>query len=150
MLNVTNRSQMQNLFPFVPHLYVPQRQTRLFPTSYINALNGHLNGRSATLALVRQFNTTADARRLIVEMQADLTAAIDQRKEHTPAQVADILSVARATVSGWIKSGTLAFSEKRLHKGEIVPMGPRQRRVMGRQFITPQMIRDATRWVMPG
>src|SRR5688500_6310275 len=128
MLNVTNRSQMQNLFPFIPHLYVSQRQTRLFPTSYINTLAGNMHGRSATPQRVRRFNATSAAQRLIVQMQTDLAAAIDQREEHTPAQVADILSVARATVSGWVKSGTLAFNEKRLNKGQIVPMGPRQRR----------------------
>ncbi len=148
-LNVTNRSQMQNLFPFVPHLYIRQRQTRLFPASYINALARFLNGRSATLELARQFNRTGPAQQLRQEMQDEFTAALDAKAEHTPVEVAALLSVSRATVSGWTLSGTLAFNEKKLQKGQIVPMGPRQRRVMGRQFITPQMIRDATEWVIP-
>jgi hypothetical protein len=148
-LNLASRSTMQNLFPFVPHLYVRQRQTRLFPTSYINQLAEFLDGKSATIGLVRRFNATATTRRLLAEMQSEFAAAIDAKAEHTPTEVAALLGVSRATVSGWIGSRTLAFNEKKLQKGQIVPMGPRQRRVMGRQFITPQSIRDAAEWVMP-
>lgn len=148
-LNVTNRSQMQNLFPLLPHLYVKQRQTRLFPTSYITKLVEFLKGRSATMPLVRQFNQTDAARLLRMQMQSELSAALDAKVEHTPTEVAALLGVSRATVSGWTLSGTVSHNEKKLHKGQIVPMGPRQRRVMGRQFITPQMIRDAIKWVIP-
>ena len=148
-LNLTNRSTLQNLFPLVPHLYVQKRQTRLFPTSYLNKLAEFLGGKSATIGLVRRFNATADARHLFTEMQEEFAAAIDAKDEHTPTEVAALLCVSRATVSGWIQSRALAFTEKKLQKGQIVPMGPRQRRVMGRQFITPQMIRDAAKWVMP-
>lgn len=140
---------MQNLFPFVPHLYVRMRQTRLFPASYINQLAKFLAGRSATIRLVRQFNAATATRRLFTEMQDEFAAAIDAKDEHTPTEVATLLGVSRATVSGWASSGALAFNKKKLQKGQIVPMGPRQRRVMGRQFITPQMIRDAAEWVMP-
>lgn len=148
-LNVTNRSQMQNLFPLLPHLYVKQRQTRLFPAGYINKLAEFLEGRSATMPLVRQFNQTDAARQLRTQVQSEFSAALDAKIEHTPTEVAALLGVSRATVSGWILSGAVSHNEKKLQKGQIVLMGPRQRRVMGRQFITPRMIRDATTWVMP-
>jgi hypothetical protein len=52
-LNVSSRSQMQNLFPHLPHVYIKSRQTRLFPAGYIRGLAEHLDGRSDTSTRAR-------------------------------------------------------------------------------------------------
>jgi|GEM_PF-2704542 len=149
LLNLSSRSQMQNLFPFIPHVYFAKRQTRFFPTSYLEGFAEFLDGRSATLQLVRTFNATNGAPRLYLETRSTMAAVIDSRIEHTPAQVADIFGVGRATVSGWVQARVLPIDEKKIQGGQIVPKGPRQRRVMGRQYIKAQTLHDLFQWVAP-
>lgn len=148
-LNVTNRSQMQNLFPLLPHVYFVKRQTRFFPAIYIASLADFLAGRSATLSLVREFNKTPLAAELYRSAVADLEAAIGEREEHTPGQVAELFDVTRATVNGWTRSRDLPYTEKKLQGGQIVPKGPRQRRTGGRQFIAASTLRQHFKWVSP-
>jgi hypothetical protein len=149
LLNLSSRSQMQNLFPFIPHVYFARRQTRFFPTSYLKGFAEFLDGRSATLRLVHEFNATDNALPLHHEAQNVLAMEIDSRSEHTPMQVADMFSAGRATVSGWVQAKVLPIEEKKIQGGRIVPMGPRQRRVMGRQCIRAQTLHDLFQWVSP-
>lgn len=148
-LNVGNRSQMQHLFPLLPHVYYAARQTRFFPTGYLTQLSEFLDGRSATLALVREFNKTPQAAETYRRAVANLETAIGAREEHTPTQVAELYGVSRATVSGWVRDKKLPYEERKLQGGQIVPMGPRQRRVMGRQFIASATLRQLFTWVSP-
>jgi transposase len=103
----------------------------------------------ATLQLVREFNATDTARRLYGDAVEKLAEAINARAEHTPAQVAEMLGVGRVTVSDWIRAGVLSFEERRLHKGRIEPMGPRQRWVMGRQFVKADTLHRFLAWEAP-
>lgn len=140
---------MQKLFPLLPYVYYAERQTRFFPAAYIADLSKFLDGRSATQPLVREFNRTPQAAELYRRAVANLEAAIGTREEHTPTQIAELYGVSRATVSGWIRDKKLPFTERKLQGGQIVPMGPRQRRVMGRQFITSATLRRLFTWVSP-
>ena len=146
---MSSRSQIQNLFPLLPHVYYAERQTRFFPSGYIAGLAGFLDGRSATLKLVREFNSLSQAVELYQKAVVDLATAIEAKEEYTPTEVAELFSVGRATVSGWIQAKKLPFEEKKLQHGQIVPMGPRQQRVMGRQFITATTLRQLFEWATP-
>lgn len=146
LLNLSSRSQMQNLFPFIPHVYFAKRQTRFFLACYLKGLAEFLDGRSATLQLVRMFNAVDGTPQLYRETRIALAAVINSRAEHTPTQVADVFGVGRATVSGWVQAKVLPVE---IQGGQIVPMGPRQRRVMGRQYIKAQTLHDLFQWVTP-
>jgi hypothetical protein len=148
-LSVSSRSQMQHFYLYIPHLYVQSRQTRLFPAGYIQALAKHLGDSKPIIRRVREFCESDLARHIHVEERQRLTTAINSRDEHTPTQIAELLGVGRATVSGWIKAGVLPFEEKRLKQGEIVLMGPRQRRVMGWQFVKADTLHEVLQWVAP-
>jgi transposase len=89
------------------------------------------------------------ARSLYQEARDALKTAIDSRDEHAPTEIADMLCVGRATVSNWVGSGALPFQEKRLKGGRLIPKGPNQRRLMGRQFIKAQTLHDRFQWVTP-
>lgn len=149
-LNVSSRGQMESLIDLLPYVGFKQRHTtRFFPASYINALARHLGGQSATAQLVREFNATAEARRLYGEAQTNFEAAISERTEYTPVQVADILDVARSAVGGWMRAKALPFTLMRMKGGKPVPLGPRQSNLLARQFIQTQTLHDLFKWEAP-
>lgn len=144
---------MQNLFPILPYVcFVKYRQaTRLFPVNYIAALAQFLDGRSATVRLVRTFNDTAKAQSPYDEAQADFEAAISERGEHTPTQVADILCITKSAVSNWIKVKALPFKlmETQRRNGKLVPFEPGQRALLGKPLIQAKTLRTLFTWSAP-
>jgi hypothetical protein len=142
---------MQSLFPLLPYVsFTKQWQpARFFPTSYIDALARHLNGRSATRKQVREFNATAQAQDLYKKAQADFTAAIGERTEHTPDQVAAILCVTRSAIGNWLRENALPFTRMKMRHGRLVPLESGESIPGGRQLIQAQTLRDLFTWEAP-
>jgi hypothetical protein len=146
-------SQLTNLVPHLLHLafYVSRevtstRQTRLFPTTYISALAQYMREHNvrATLATVTAFAQTDVARKVIEDAQSSLERAISSRAEHTPAQIATMFNIGRATVMGWERAGVF-HPQRRPHE-------PKRRRsdgVQERHFIPADEVREGAIWVVP-
>lgn len=142
-INVRARSTMQNLLPILPCVYIEARQTRLMPAGYIRGLAEHLDGRSATLPLVREFNRTPDASRLCNEAMAWLEEAVGSREEHSPEEVAMMLGVGRMTISDWVKDGVVAVERKPRKGRKALPAHP----MAQRQVIKPEDLSAILQWV---
>jgi AraC-like DNA-binding protein len=151
-----SRSTLQNIFPYLAHLSFSvsgqsERQTRLFPTTYINGYAAFLRQGStaATIPSARAFGQTATAKQLIREAQQRLEATIASSDTHTPDQIAEMLGIGRATITGWERAGVFRVKRGKVRGGKVVPLGPRQRMLQGRQLIPASELRQAAKWVMP-
>ena len=151
-----SRSTLQNIFPHLAHLSFSvsgrsERQTRLFPTTYIDSYAAFLRQHSvaATIPSARAFGQTATARQRVQEARQSLAATIAARETHTPDQIAEMLGIGRATITGWERAGVLRVERGKVRGGKVVPLGPRQRMLQGRQLIPASELRQAAVWVMP-
>ena len=122
----TNRSQLQNLLPYLPHIYVGERGTHLFPTGYIQALNQFLQGRTPTIALVSTFNQTPEASQQVLTAIQGLQSLLESNSGGlTVAQVATLLGLGLSTVWIWAQLGVVTA------------------------VITPQSLKECLKWQMP-
>lgn len=151
-----SRSTLQNMFPYLAHLSFSvsgqsERQTRLFPTAYIASYATYIreNRVAATIPSAQAFGRTEAAGRRIQEARQALEAAIASRNTHTPDQIAEMLGIGRATITGWERAGVFKVQRGKVRGGQVVPLGPRQRRLQGRQLIPAAELRQAARWVLP-
>jgi len=137
MLGIGYRGRMQRLLPQLPHVYFEARQTRFFPDNYISRLAEHLDG-NTSLERISSFTTSEEAYQLFCQAQSYLETAFNSKTEHTPSEVANMLSVGRSTVSGWLLSGSLTYRSV-----------PSQDGTADRQYITPATLRRAFEWRHP-
>ena len=151
-----SRSQLQNLFPHLPHVAITVseesgRKTRLFPTAYILAFATFLrrNSLAATIPAARRYAQGDEATRLTTEARQRLEANIAARERHTPDQIATMLGIGRATITGWERARVFRVDRGRLRGGQVVPLGPRQVRYQGRQLIPATELRAAAQWSLP-
>jgi len=94
------RSQLQKLFSYLPYLYITKRETRLFPTLYIDAYAAYLQreGLKATIGSARAFGHTDEAR---LQFQQQL----ESRFAFTAAEVASMFCVSRMAITNWHQGG---------------------------------------------
>lgn len=107
-----SRSQLQNLYPLLPHLNItvsrrPARQTRLFVGDYVEMYADMLNYQrvEATIATARDFAASMVARAIISRAGTAFMADVTARNAHSPDQVATLLGISRSTAFAWTRSG---------------------------------------------
>lgn len=105
-LGVT-RSQLQNLFPYLPYLYISKRQTRLFPAAYIEAYAASLSrcGKPATIGTARSFWTTPGAGSILDAAQTRIKESLNSNIHYTANELMALLDVSRMTVTVWYQGG---------------------------------------------
>lgn len=147
LLNIRSRRTIQDLLArrILPHLSMGSNRTRRLPRRYVLGLARHLNKRSATAPLVREFNATEEARRLVGDAKTRLLTAINSRPRHTLDEAGEILGVERNTVNNWVLDGTLR-AEVEPRKGMIVdPANP----LSQKYAIKAEALRSFVEWVTP-
>ena len=147
LLNTRSRRTIQDLLArgIIPHLRTGSNRTRLLPRGYILGLAQYLNGRSATAPLVREFNSTKEARRLVGEAKTRLLAAINLRRKHTSDEAAEILGVERNTVNNWILDEVL-HAEVEPRKGMVISSA---NPLSQKYAITAEALHNFVGWVTP-
>lgn len=116
----TTRTTLQNMFDHIPHLYVLKKETRLFPTAYIDAYAAYLAREElpATIDSAASFWRTDVAQRLYAEAVARLNVGLAQ-PTLTGQELAGVLGVPYSTVMNWSSTGALVAVRTR--KGVLFP-----------------------------
>lgn len=116
------RSQLQNLFPYIPYLFVPKRSVRLFPATYIKAFAKFMEDEhctKATVALALNFWRLEESRQLVIAQQGLVTNSLDTTQHYTAAQLMELLSIARMTVTNWAQGAV--FKIERVGRDLRIP-----------------------------
>jgi len=131
------RTQLQNLFPLLPHLYVTRRETRLFVAAYVDAYATYLreHGERATLSTARAFAKTPQAHIITQDVKNRVDTILSTRVVFYPQEVSEFLGVGRSTITDWYASGLLTA---------VNPRRSRQAR-----FIPASELRTALEWKLP-
>ncbi len=116
----TTRTTLQNMFDHIPHLYVLKKETRLFPTAYIDAYAAYLAREEllATINSAASFWRTDVAQRLYAEAVTRLNRGLSGITL-TGLELAGVLGVPYSTVMNW--SSTNALTTVRAGREVLFP-----------------------------
>lgn len=138
------RSQLQNLFPYLPHIYIAKRQTRLFVGPYIDAYAETLQGRGATLRTVVDFARTERAQQLIRDAQTRINEALSNQASFNAKEVMALFCIGRMTVTQWGEAGVFSVVRR-----SVPPKRDRGQRRSETLLILSTELRQAFTWRVP-
>ncbi len=139
------RSTLQNMFDYIPYLYVWKRETRLFPASYIDAYATFLrqNSKQATVPTARAFWATEEAQRLYQEAQDRITSGLSGITLNA-GELMKLLCIGRMTITSWHQAGVFQVVSQTVKPKRNRGKGPKQ--VL---LIPCREVRQALVWKAP-
>jgi hypothetical protein len=144
-LNV-ERSQLQNLFPLIPYLYVSKRETRLFIGEYIDGYATYLRERQArpTLATARAYLGTPNAQDIIRRVTTEFNQTLATKITFTPTELTKLLNIGRMTVTTWHQNKVFSVVRQ-----EVRPKRDRGKETREVLLIPSGELRKALEWKIP-
>jgi len=141
-----SRTQLQKLFPYILHFYIPMRTTRLWPVEYIDALAEYhqSNKRLYATTNVVDFASLESSALLVKKIQKAFARQLRSKEEFTAEEVAKLLCISRMTVSQWQKAKVFTPVTERVELRQGSGRGERD------MFLFPQSeLRRIGEWRVP-
>jgi hypothetical protein len=134
-----SRSQLQNLHPYLPHLYAKAAQHRMFVRIYLVEFNQWLKGKGkkATVSTARGFAKTEIAKLHCKSSKLGTNKKLREKPTFLRSDVMDILGISSMTVTHWQQRNMLVVIQERL---------PGQRGGKPHNLITSSSLRAALEW----
>lgn len=138
MLGIS-RSQLQNLHPYLPHLYAKAAQHRMFARTYLVEFDQWLKrqGKKATTKTAGSFAKTEIAKLHCKSTKLRTDARLREKTVFLREDVMDILGISSMTVTHWQQRNMLVVIQKRL---------PGQHGGKPHNLITGSSLRAALEW----